>query len=117
MIQLVWLTTLAFHIGGAAVWWWVTPGGFPSSSSDFWMNQLLPPIAAALFVTALFARGRLSDALLPGVLAVIAVFWMAFGISSRIVFFESFRSLWNLPFFFGAVLAGLWLKQFRSRFR
>jgi hypothetical protein len=104
MIQLVWLTLLAAHIGAAGVWWWLMPGGF-----------LGPLFIVVLLLTALVARGRLGRALLPAVLAAIPVFWMAFGISSRIVFFASFQSLWNLPFIGGAVLAGLWVQQFRLR--
>ena len=40
---------------------------------------------------------------------------MAFGISSRFVFEESFRSLWNLPFLAGCGVLGLWVHQFRLR--
>ena len=117
MIQLVWLTLLAIHTGAAAVWWWLMPGGFPSSSGAFFVDQLAPPILVAALLAALLARGRLSQAILPPVLAAIPLFWMAFGISSRIVFPESFSSLWNLPFLGGAALAGLWARQFRHRLR
>jgi hypothetical protein len=103
MLQLVWLTLLAVHAGAAGVWWWLGPHG------------VVPLFVVVLFLTALVARGRLSAVLLPPVLAMIPLFWMAFGISSRLVFFESFRSLWNLPFLAGAALAGLWVKQFRRR--
>lgn len=113
MLQLLWLTLLAVHTGAAAVWWWLMPGGFPSSSTAFWVNQVLPIAVIALLLTALFARGAVSQAILPPVLGAIILFWMAFGISARITFDESFRSLWNLPFFGGAILAALWVKQFR----
>lgn len=115
MIQLLWLTLLAAHTGVAAVWWWVMPGGFPSTSTEFWLNQVASPMVVGVMLVALLARGRIGETLLPPILAAIPVFWMAFGISSRIVFFESFRSLWNLPVFLGAGVAGLWVRQFRFR--
>lgn len=117
MIQLVWLTLLAVHTGASAVWWWLMPHGFPDSSTELWVNQVLPLGAVVLLLTTLFARGRFSAEILPPVLAMIPSFWMAFGISSRIVFFESFRSLWNLPFLAGALLTFLWVRHFRLRLR
>src|SRR6185369_14896456 len=98
MAQLVWLTLLAVHTGAAAVWWWLMPGGFPSSSTEYWVNQFLPPFVVLIFLTALFARGRFAERALPPVLAIIPIFWMAFGVSARLTFVESFRALWNLPF-------------------
>lgn len=115
MIQLVWLMLLAVHIGAAGVWWWLMPGGFPSSSTEYWVNQVAPLVAVALLATALFARGRFNHVILPAVLAAIPAFWMAFGISSRLTFDESFRSLWNLPFIGGAIVGGLWINYFRLR--
>ena len=117
MIRFVWLMLLAVHTGAAGVWWWLMPGGFPSSSTEFWVNQVAPPLVIAMLLLALFARGRFSEAILPPILAMIPVFWMAFGISSRITFPESFASLWNLGFIGGAVLAGLWVRQFRFQVR
>ncbi|MCU1280754.1 MAG: hypothetical protein JWM53_4300 [bacterium] len=115
MIQLVWLMLLAVHTGAAAVWWWLMPGGFPTSSTEFWVNQVAPPFAVAMLLTALLARGRFGHAIRPAVLASIPIFWMAFAISSRIVFDESFESRWNLPFIAGAAVAVLWGNQFRLR--
>ena len=92
-------------------------GRFPGIDDEYWVNQVAPLVVIVLLLTALFARGKLSHAILPPVLAAIPIFWMAFGISARIVFFESFRSLWNLPFFAGAGLAGLWMRQYRFRTR
>lgn len=106
---------LALHIGAAGVWWWLMPGGFPSSSTEFWVNQAAPPFVMALLLLALLARGRVSAVILPPVLAMIPAFWMAFGISARLTFFESFRSLWMLPFLAGAALAGLWVRGFMRR--
>jgi hypothetical protein len=117
MIQLVWLTLLAAHIGVAAVWWWLMPGGFPSSSPHFWVNQIAAPLAAMVFGVALLARGKLSETVLPPILATIPLFWMAFGISARLTFPQSFGSLWYLPFFGGALLAWLWSRQFPVRQR
>jgi hypothetical protein len=117
MIQLVWLTLLAAHTGAAAVWWWLMPGGFPSSSTSYWVNQFWPPLVMVLFGGALLVRGKLSEAVLPPILAAIPVFWMAFGLSARLTFPQSFGSLWYLPFFGGALLAGLSSKQFRFRRR
>src|SRR3954470_12621563 len=117
MIQLIWLMLLAIHTGGATVWWWMMPGGFPSSSTEYWVNGVAPLAAVVLFLTALFARGRLSETVMPPVLAAIPLFWMAFGISARIPFDDSFRSSWNLPFLVGAGGAGLWARQFRFRVR
>src|SRR6476660_9696922 len=105
MIQLVWLTLLAVHAGAAGVWWWLMPGGFPSSSTEFWVNQVAPAIAIAVLLTALLARGRYSETVLPPVLAAIPVFWLAFAISARITFDDSARSSWNLPFVAGAILS------------
>ena len=115
MIQLVWLTLLAVHTGAAAVWWWLMPGGFPGSSTEYWVNEVAPFFCVALLATALFARGRFNHVILPPVLAAIPAFWMAFGISSRLTFDESFRSLWNLPFIGGVIVGGLWIPQFRLR--
>jgi hypothetical protein len=115
MIQLVWLTLLAIHTGAAGVWWYLMPDGFPSSSSEFWVNQVAPPLIIAVLLTALFARGRFSQTILPPVLAMIRVFWVAFAVSSRITFGDSLGSLWNLPLLAGSVLAALWVRQFRFR--
>ena len=117
MTKLLWLTLLALHLGVTAVWWIMMPHGFPSSSTEHWLNEVAPPFLIALFGTALLARGRLSEAMLPPVLAAIPLFWMAFGISARITFVDSFESLWKLPFIGGAVLAGLWVRQFRAVLR
>jgi hypothetical protein len=117
MIQLIWLTLLAAHTGAAAVWWWLMPGGFPSTATEYWVNQVAPLFTIVVLLTALFARGRLGQAILPPVLAAIPIFWMAFGVSARIVFVESFQTSWNLPFLAGAILAGLWVKAFRFRLR
>lgn len=117
MIRLVWLTLLAVHTGVAVMWWAIMPGGFPSSATEYWVNEVAAPIAAVVFLVALLARGRFSEAILPPVLAIIPLFWMAFGISARILFPESFANLWNLPFILGAVLVGLWIRQFRFRLR
>src|SRR5437870_11011870 len=105
MMQTIWLLLLAVHTGAAAVWWWMMPGGFPSSSSEFWVNQVTPLGAVAVLLLALFARGRLSETVMPPALAAIPMFWMAFAISARITFDDSFRSQWNLPFLAGAAFA------------
>src|SRR5438046_726783 len=107
MMQLVWLSLLAVHTGAAAVWWWLMPGA----------NQIIPPLVVLVFLTALFARGRFAETILPPVLAIIPFFWMAFGISARLTFVESFRALWNLPFLGGGALAVLWVRRFRFRVR
>jgi hypothetical protein len=112
-MQLVWLMLLAVNIGAAGLWWWVSPSGSP----DPLVNQVVPLIAVVVFLVALFARGRLSQVLLPPVLAAILMFWMAFGISARVLFPESFRTSWNVPFLGGAGLTALWLRQFRARAR
>jgi hypothetical protein len=113
MIKLVWLTLLALHAGVAAVWWWLMPHGFPSSATEYWLNEVLPLLVIALLATALLARGRLSEALLPPVLAALPIFWMAFGIAARLTFIDSWESLWKLPFIGGAIVGGLWIREFR----
>jgi len=115
MIQLVWLTLLAVHAGAAGVWWWLMPGGFPSSSSEYWVNGVAPIFCVALLLTALFARGKFSHAILPAVLAMIPAFWMAFAISALLTFNESFRGSWSYAFIGGAIVAGLWVNQMRLR--
>jgi len=115
MIQLVWLTLLAMHAGAAGVWWWLMPGGFPSSSPHYWVNEVAPLFCVALLLTALFARGKFSHAILPAVLAMIPAFWLAFGISARLTFDDSFRSSWSYAFIGGAIVGGLWVNQMRLR--
>src|SRR3954451_25425347 len=115
MIQFVWLSLLAAHTGAAAVWWWLMPGGFSSASSEYWVNEVAPIFAVAILLTALLARGRFGHAVRPAILAMIPVFWMLFGVSSRLVFEESFRSSWNLAFIGGAGVAILWGSQFRHQ--
>jgi hypothetical protein len=117
MTKLVWLALLALHIGIAAVWWWLMPHGFPSSTREYWLNEVAPLAVIALLATALLLRGKASEALLPPVLAAIIVFWMACGIASRITFTASCESLWKLPFIGGAVLAALWVQKFRHHLR
>src|SRR5262245_61773172 len=104
-MQSLWLMVLASHIAAAAVWWWVMPGA-PAA-------LLLAVVLAATLVV----RGRLSEVLLPPTRAAGQVFWLAFAISSRIIFFDSFQSLWLLPFVGGVVLAVLWGTRFRFRVR
>jgi hypothetical protein len=106
VLQPIWLLFLAANIGLSAVWWWVMPG-----------PQVGALLVMALLVLSLFARGKLSEMLLPAVLAGLVVFWISFAITARIVFFESFQSLWNLPFFGGAIFAALWMRRFRFRVR
>ncbi len=115
MINLVWFTLLAVHTGAAGVWWWLMPGGFPSSEPQFWVNQVAPIFCILILLTALFARGRFSHAILPPVVAMIPAFWMAFGISSRLTFDDSFASLWTYAFIPAAIVGGLWVNQFRLR--
>ena len=117
MLQLVWLLLLALHIGAAGVWWWLMPGGFPSSSTEFWVNQFWPPLIVALLSFALLARGRIGEGLLPPVLAAIPVFWMAFAISARLTFDASFESAWHLPFVAAFALAILWIHKMRLKVR
>jgi hypothetical protein len=117
MIQFVWLTLLAVHTGAAAVWWWLMPGGFPSSSTEYWVNEVAPVVIIVVLLTALFARGGFGHAIRPPVLAALPLFWMAFAISARIVFDESFRSGWSGPFVAAAVVFGVWVSQFRLRLR
>jgi hypothetical protein len=106
MLQLVWLLLLALHIGAAGVWWWLMPGGSP------WALVIV-----ALLATALLARGRLGEALLPPVLAALPAFWMAFAISSRLVFDVSFESAWHLPFVAAFAFGVLWIHKMRLRVR
>jgi hypothetical protein len=113
MLQLVWLIVLAVHLGAAALWWWMMPGGFPSSATEFWVNQLAPPLVMVALLAALFVRGKLGQIILPLVLAAIIAFWMACAISARLTFLESFASGWSPPFILGAVLLALWVRQFR----
>ena len=115
MINLIWLTLLAVHTGAAAVWWWLMPGGFPSSAAAYWVNEVAPVFCVLLLLSALFARGKFSHAILPPVVAAIPAFWMAFGISSRLTFDDSFGPRWSLPFIGGAIIGGLWVNQFRLR--
>ncbi|HEY2745715.1 MAG TPA: hypothetical protein VGL86_13865, partial [Polyangia bacterium] len=117
MLQLVWLLLLALHIGAAGVWWWLMPGGFPSSATEFWVNQFWPPVLVALLSLALLARGKIGEALLPPVLAALPVFWMAFAISSRLTFDASFESAWHLPFVAAFGFAVLWIHKVRLRVR
>ncbi|MCU1278262.1 MAG: hypothetical protein JWM53_1808 [bacterium] len=117
MIQVVWLTLLAVHTGAAGVWWWLMPGGFPSSSTEYWVNEVAPVFAVALLLTALFARGRFGEAIRPAVLLAIPVFWMAFAISARIAFDDSFASGWSAPFIAAAAVAALWINNMRPRVR
>ena len=106
---------VALHIGAAGVWWWMMPGGFPSSATEFWVNQSIPPLIIAVLLTALVARGKVGPALLPPVLAAIPLFWMAFAISSRLTFDVSFESAWHLPFVAAFVVAVLWINNMRTR--
>jgi hypothetical protein len=117
LIQLLWLTLLAGHTGAAAVWWWLMPGGFPSSAPQFWVNQALPPIVTVVLLFALFARGKWSEAILPPILTTIPVFWIAFALSARLTFPESFGSTWYVPFFGGVILAWLSTRHFRLKRR
>src|SRR5690554_6167818 len=108
MAQLVWFTLLAVHVGGAAVWWWLAPGGPARSPTDLWVDQIGPWLVIAILLLALLARGRLSQKVLPPILAAIPLFWMSFGLSAKLTFTESFRSLWNLPVLGGFALGALW---------
>jgi hypothetical protein len=117
MLQLVWLLLLALHIGAAGVWWWLMPGGFPSSATEFWVNQFWPPVIVVLLVVALLARGKLGEALLPAALAAIPAFWLTFGLSARLTFDASFESAWHTPFVLAFGLAVLWIHKMRLRVR
>ena len=117
MLQLVWLLLLALHIGAAGVWWWLMPGSFPSSATEFWVNQFWPPVIVVVLVVALLARGKLGEALLPAALAAIPAFWLTFGLSARLTFDQSFESAWHTPFVLAFGLAVLWIHKMRLRVR
>jgi hypothetical protein len=113
-MALVWLTLLALHAGAAGIWWWLSPGGFPSGSTELWVGQVAPWAVIVVLVAALVARGRLSEKVLPPILAALPLFWMSFGLSAKLQLDESFRALWNLPFLGGFVVGFLWVRQFRA---
>ena len=115
MLQLIWLMLIALHIGATGVWWWMMPGGFPSSATEFWINQFFPPLIVVVLLVALLARGKVGPAILPAVLAAIPTFWMAFAISSRLTFDASFESAWHLPFVAAFIVAVLWINNVRTR--
>jgi hypothetical protein len=104
-MQPFWMILLASHVAAAAVWWWVMPAGIAA------------PLLMVVLAAAVVARGRVSETIVPPILAAIPVFWIAFAISARIVFFESFRSLWTLPFIGGVGVALMWMRRFRFQVR
>src|SRR5262249_48892933 len=113
MLQLVWLIVLGIHLGAAGLWWWMMPGGFPSSATEFWVNQVAPPVLMVALLLALFLRGKVGQIILPLVLAAIIAFWMACAFWARLTFLEGFASGGSPPFILGAVLLALWVRQFR----
>lgn len=115
MLQLLWSAVLMGHMMCTAVMWWMAPGGFPSSTPEFWVNQLLPMIPIALLGLGLLSRGKTAEALLPPVFAVFPAFWMSFAISLRLTFPISIGSGWNIPFIGGFALAMLWGWQYARR--
>jgi hypothetical protein len=112
---LVWLLVFASHAACAAVWWWLMPGGFPSSTSELWVNQVLPFVPILVAAIALFTRGAFSASVVPALQAMFPLFWIACAISARVAFPESIGGLWNLPFAGGVLLAILWGRQHRFR--
>lgn len=98
------------HVFIAALWFWIMPAGFPLDHARFWANSFYPRaiIGLALFAWCVMRRRRL-----PAILAFTAL-WLAGAISARIIFPVTFRFLWVLPLFVGAVLAALCLGMWKS---
>jgi hypothetical protein len=115
VIQLLWLGLTAVQAAAAGVWWWLMPGGFPSSSTEFWVNQVAPLVVIGLVILGLTARGRVGAAILPPFMAAVPVFWMAASVASVVAFGASMQSRWKLVFIAAALLTAEWIRQFRSR--
>jgi len=115
MLQLLWSAVLTGHAMCAAALWWMAPGGFPSSTPEFWVNQMLPIVPLLLLGLGLLSRGKTAEAILPPVFGVFPLFWMSFAISLRLTFPVSIGSGWNIPFIGGFALAMLWGWQYARR--
>ncbi len=116
MFQLIWSTVLASHLALAVAWWRLMPGGFPSSSTEFWVNQVAPAVPFALAALAIVGQTRSGAAIFAPLLTVFPLFWMSFAISARLTFPSSIGGGWNIPFFAGVLLSVMWARQFhRSR--
>ena len=54
-------TALAAHLVVAGVYWWFCPKGFPLGHVRFWLNSVLPPLAAHISLAlAMAASDRFS---------------------------------------------------------
>jgi hypothetical protein len=102
-MRLFWLAMLTAHGTAAVAWWWLLPGGFGVCEARFWVNEVLPLCVLALVVTLRFGiRNR--ETLRDGLLAVFPAFWIAVGVSARLVFPESARWFWLAPLGLGVAL-------------
>jgi hypothetical protein len=84
----------AAHLMLAVGWWLLTPKGFPPAHSRFWLNSVLPPVAALAVCLGLFGLIRKRTRISGTILLCLSVVWAVTTITAKIVFPFSFRYLW-----------------------
>ncbi|MBN2577947.1 MAG: hypothetical protein JXB10_03070 [Pirellulales bacterium] len=104
---------------GALGWWYLMPEGFPASHSRFWVNSVLPPVAAVVFTIGLAAVVRGQNALLKCLVLALGTVPIAAAMTGKYLFPESMSG--KLLFFsascslFGVSLAIVSFRNIKSR--
>lgn len=91
-----WRLLFAVHLAAAVAAWWLLPGGFGADNTRFWVNQVLPWPAAALFGLATYAALRKREAWLIALVPVIPAFWVPAMISIKVAYPHSGWKWWLL---------------------
>jgi hypothetical protein len=98
------LLVILLHLLGAATWLGLMPGGFPLSHPRFWTNRVLPAAVIVLCAVGVMAMRRRRDSIALAVVISLLIGWLAFAVTSRVVFPHSARWLSLVPVVAVAVL-------------
>lgn len=105
--RLTYECVLAFHGVIAAGWWWLTPGGFSVGHVRFWLNRVWPLALLAIAVFGIWTLARRRHSALTMTLLILAVLWLSFAISARIVFPVTAPRLWCWGLLVGSAVLAL----------
>ena len=108
---LTWAWTLVFaaHGGAAALTAARAPHAFPVGTLLFFANDVAPAALCAACLTGGWAGIVGRPEALRTVARALPLFWLSLGLSARVAYPESLRSLWLVPALVGLALAGLGL--------
>jgi len=102
-----WITAIGWVGVGliAGAWAVLMPGGFPVSHARFWMNRVLPVVAAGAALLALIALVRRGSGLVHSMNALLPGAFLASAVAGRVLFPQSAARFWWVVLALGCVTA------------